>query len=322
MTNSSPVLTADVGGTKMVVALVSPEGEIIDRYRQPTMAQDGPESVIRRVHSAIDLLLNRNNILPGQLEAMSLGIAGIIDIKNGIVDKAPNLPGWENLALKDRFYNNFDIPVYVLNEVDAAALGEHRYGAGKGHKNIALVTLGTGIGGGLVLDGKLFTGSSGSAFEIGHMVIKDDGPKCGCGKNGCLETLASGIAIGREARRRISDGERSSLVDMVNGVIEDITAETVHEAANKGDSLSLSVIADASYYLGLGITNLVTLINPEMIIIGGSVARIGNLLLDPVRQTVNDKSFTLMSRDLKIVQARLGEDAGLLGAAVYALDQR
>ena len=322
MTNSSHVLTADVGGTKMVVSLVSPEGEIIDRHRQPTVAQEGPESVIQRLHSGIDLLLDRNNISSRQLEAMSLGIAGIIDIKNGIVDKAPNLPGWENLALKDRFVDKYDIPVYILNEVDAAALGEHRYGAGKGYKNIALVTLGTGIGGGLVLDGKLFLGSFGSAFEIGHMVIKDDGPKCGCGKNGCLETLASGTAIGREARRRIDNGEKSILVDLVNGTIENITAEMVHEAAKKGDPLSLSVIADASYYLGLGITNLITLINPEMIIIGGSVARIGDLLLDPVRQVVRDKSFALMSRDLKIVQARLGEDAGLLGAAAYALDQK
>ena len=321
MTDSDLVLTADVGGTKMVVALVSPEGEIIDRYRQPTMAQEGPESVIRRLHSGIDLLLDRNNHSPGQLKAMSLGIAGIIDIKNGIVDKAPNLPGWENLALKDTIHEKYKVPVHILNEVDAAALGEHRYGAGKGLKNVALITLGTGIGGGLVLDGKLFTGSSGSAFEIGHMVIKDDGPKCGCGKNGCLETLASGTAIGREARRRISNGEKTILVDMVNGVIEDITAETVHKAAKKGDTLALSVITGASYYLGLGITNLVTLINPEMIIIGGSVSRIGNLLLDPVRQMVNDKSFVLMARDLKIVQARLGEDAGLLGAAAYALDQ-
>ncbi|MBN2077109.1 MAG: ROK family protein [Dehalococcoidales bacterium] len=321
MTNSHPVLTADLGGTKMVVALVSPEGKIIDRHRQPTLAQDGPEDVIDRLYSSIDYLLEKNNILFSQLDAMSLGIAGIIDTRNGIVDKAPNLPGWENLALRDKINDRYDVPVYVLNEVDAAALGEYRYGAGKGLNNIALITLGTGIGGGLILDGKLFLGSSGSAFEIGHMVIKDDGSECGCGKNGCLETLASGTAIGREAKRRIADGEKSILVDMMNGAIENITAERVHEAAKKGDSLASGVIAGASYYLGLGIINMVTLINPEMIIIGGSVARMGNLLLDPVRRMVKDKTFPLMVKKLKIVRARLGEDAGLLGAAAYALDQ-
>lgn len=322
MTISNPVLTADLGGTKMVVALVSPDGIIRDKHRQPTLAKEGPETVIERLYSSIDFLLDRNNILPRQLEAMSLGIAGIIDTKNGIVDKAPNLPGWENLKLKDKIVARYNVPVYIVNESDAAALGEHRYGAGKGLKNIALITLGTGIGGGLVLDGKLFIGSSGSAFEIGHMVIKDDGPECGCGKNGCLETLASGTAIGREARRRIMEGETSMLTDMVNGVIEEITAEKVHRAAKQGDPFALRILAGASHYLGLGVINLVSLINPEKIIIGGSVARIGNLLLDPVRQMVKEKTFALMTKNMKIVRARLGEDAGLIGAASYALDQK
>jgi glucokinase len=253
---------------------------------------------------------------------MSLGIAGIIDTTNGIVDKAPNLPGWENMKLRDKIHDRYSVPVHILNEADAAALGEHRYGAGKKLKNVVLITLGTGIGGGLILDGRLFLGSSGSAFEIGHMVIKDDGPDCGCGKNGCLETLASGTAIGREARRRITEGETSVLVDMVHGAIEEITAEKVHQAAKQGDPLALRVLAGASHYLGLGIINLVSIINPEMIIVGGSVARIGNLLLDPVRQMVKDKTFALMVKKLKIVKARLGEDAGLMGAAAYALDQK
>lgn len=322
MTNSNLVLTADLGGTKMVVALVSPEGKIIEKHRQPTLAQDGPETVIERLYSSIDFLLDRNNTLPRQLEAMSLGIAGIIDTRNGIVDKAPNLPGWENLALKDKIADRYSVPVYILNEADATALGEHRYGAGKGLKNIALITLGTGIGGGLVLDGRLFIGSSGSAFEIGHMVIKDDGPDCGCGKNGCLETLASGTAIGREARRRITEGETSMLFDMVKGSIENITSENVYKAAKKDDPLALRVLAGASHYLGLGVINLVSIINPEMIIISGSVARIGDLLLDPVRRMVKDKTFALMVKNLKIVRARLNENAGLIGAAAYALDQK
>ena len=322
MMNSNPVLTTDLGGTKMVVALVSPDGKVIDRHRQPTLAKEGPETVIDRLCSSIDLLLGRNSTLPRQLEAMSFGIAGIIDARSGIVDKAPNLPGWENLKLKDIIYDRYTVPVHILNETDAAALGEHRYGAGKGLKNIALITIGTGIGGGLVLDGRLFLGSSGSAFEIGHMVIKDDGPECGCGKNGCLETLASGTAIGREARRRVTEGEKSTLFDMVNGVIEEITAEKVHKAAKQGDPVALRVLAGASHYLGLGIINLVTIINPEMIIIGGSVARIGNLLLNPVRRMVKDKTFALMVKNLTIVRTRLGEDATLIGAAAYALDQK
>ncbi len=320
MTEEQPVLTADIGGTKMVTALVSPDGMIIDRYRQPTNAADGPEPVIQRFFTGIDLILDRNGIQPQQLCAMSIGVAGIVDIRNGTVNKAPNLPGWENFPMGNEIKEKYNVPVYIVNEADANALGEQRYGAGMGLENVILITLGTGIGGGFVLDGKMYTGSSGSAFEVGHMVIREDGLDCGCGKKGCMETLASGTAIGREAKRRIADGEKSVLTDMVEGDVGKITAETVHLAAKKGDSLALQVIAGASYYLGLGIINLVTIINPEMVIIGGSVAEMDNLLLYPVRRMVKDESIPLMVEKLKIVKARLGEDGGLVGAAAYSLD--
>ncbi len=212
------------------------------------------------------------------------------------------------------------INTFLLNDANAAALGEHRFGAGRGTNNLIFVTVSTGIGGGIIIDGKLYSGTSGSACEIGHMTIDVNGPKCTCGNTGCLETLASGTAVARDAIGRIRQGEKSTLTEMVKGNLEEITAEKVGIAAQSGDSLSMDVISRAANYLGVGMANIVNIFNPEIIVVGGGMAKLGDFLLDPVRQIVRERAFPISAQAVRIVTAQLGDDAGICGAAVFAFE--
>lgn len=312
------VLALDLGGTKILAALISDKGEMLAREYTPTMASGGPESVINRLFSAIDHLLSLKNMNPSQLSAISIAAAGPIDMEKGVVTASPNLPGWHNIPLRSIIAGKHKVNVFLINDASAAALGEHRFGAGKGANNLIFVTVSTGIGGGIIINGQLYVGASGGAGEIGHMTIDVNGPRCSCGNIGCLEMLASGTAIAREAIRRIRDGEKSSLVDLVGGRIDNITAEKVSLAAKAGDSLALAVIAKAAAYLGAGMVNLVNIFNPEIIVVGGGVAKMGDLLLEPARQVVRERAFRLLSQAVRIVPAQLGDDAGVFGAAAFA----
>ncbi len=316
-----PVLAIDIGGTKIAMAIISEQGEVIARQTLPTLASEGPPAVIERILSGIDRLLKAGNLRPSQLSAISLATAGVIDIRKNLVTTSPNLPGWHNVPLRGIIAEKYRIPTYLLNDADAAALGEHHFRAGRRPNTLILLTLGTGIGGGIIIDGRLYLGSTGSAAELGHMVIDVNGPVCACGRNGCLEALASGSAVAREAISRVRRGGLSALIKMVDGKIENITAETVHLAAKEGDELASEVINQAAYYLGIGVVNLINIFNPEMVVIGGSMADMGDLLLQPVRQMVAERAFPLYSQTVQIVPAQLGNDAGLFGAAIFALEQ-
>jgi len=317
-----PVLAIDLGGTKIMTALVSASGRVLARERRLTLADKGPEAVIDRLFSALDDILRLENITPAQLGGISVAAAGAVDLKRGLVTSSPHLPGWRDVPLKDMVKKRYGVATFLLNDASAAALGEHRFGVGRGVKNLVLLTIGTGIGGGIIIDGRLYHGSSGSAGEIGHMTIDVNGADCTCGHTGCLETFVSGPAIADETKRRINRGEKSSLVELAGGKIAEITAEEVGAAAQGGDSLAQSVIAEVGACLGVGLKNVVNIFNPEMIIIGGSVARLGDLLLDPARQVVKETAFPLAARAVRIVPARLGDEAGVRGAAAFALEHR
>ena len=199
--------------------------------------------------------------------------------------------------------------------------GACRFGVGRGLRNLVLLTLGTGIGGGIIIGGELYLGACGSATEIGHMIIDVNGPECRCGNNGCLEALASGTAVARDAIRRIRQGEKSSLMEMAGGEAEEITAEMVATAARKGDSLALDALSQAAYYLGVGMVNLVNIFNPEMIVLGGGMAEQEELFIDPARRIVAARAFQISAQAVRIVTAQLGNEAGVYGAAVYVLEQ-
>ena len=312
------VLAIDLGGTKIIAAVISHQGQIMARESYLTLAEEGPQPVIDRIFSATDHLLGVSDIDPSQLHSISIASAGAVDFEQGVVTSSPNLPGWRDIPLRDMVSRKYRVKTFLINDASAAALGEHQFGAGKGVNNLIYLTVSTGIGGGIIIDGKLYLGPSGSAGEVGHMTIDVNGPECSCGNIGCLEMLASGKAIAREAIRRISQGEESSLTKMVEGKLEDTTAEKVGAAAEGGDSLALEVISQAANYLGVGMVNLVNIFNPEMIIVGGGVAQMGDLLLVPVRRVAEERAFKLPAQAVRIVPARLGDSAGVLGAAVFA----
>ena len=308
-------MAVDIGGSKILTAVFSERGEMESKKITPTEADEGVAAVIERLSGAISGHLEDVNLKPSWLAAISIACAGGIDTERGVVvTPTPNLPDWYDVPLRERIEESFRVPVTVLNDASAAALGEQRYGVGKGKKNLVLLTLGTGIGGGIIIEGKLYQGVSGAAGEPGHMTVDESGPVCGCGNTGCLEMLASGRAIAREALKRIDAGEKSVLTG-------DITAEKVGDAAKEGDALAKEVIARAGHYLGVGLVNIVNIFNPEMIVIGGGMAEIGEMLLGPARELVNKRAFGISARAVEIVTAKLGNEAGVYGAAVYARDK-
>jgi glucokinase len=239
-----------------------------------------------------------------------------------VVTPSPNIPGWVDVPLGDIIHKRFKVDTFLVNDASAAALGEYRFGVGRGVKNLVLFTLGTGIGGGIIADGKLYLGAVGGAAEFGHMTIDANGPRCGCGNTGCLEMLASGTAIAGDAVRHINKGEKSSLLDMVGGKLEDINAEVIGRVARNGDLLARDVIARAAYYLGIGMVNIVNIFNPEMIVIGGGMAELGDMLIEPGRRMVAERAFSISARLVRIVIAQLGNEAGVYGAAAFTLDMR
>jgi glucokinase len=313
----NPVLALDIGGTTIRFALVSMEGKVLARKRLPTMAEEGPTPMINRMLSAMKGLLKSHKVDPSRLHSISIATAGVIDADNGIITSSPNLPGWTNIPLRNTVETTHGISTFLLNDANAAALGEHRFGAGKGSANLFYITVSTGIGGGIIVDNNLYFGTSGGAGEIGHMTIDVNGPACKCGSNGCLETLASGTAVARDAINRIKNGEKSSLAESRDS-IENITAKDVGQAARKGDALALAVISRAAYYLGVGLANVVNILNPELIIVGGGLSKMGDLLLEPAREVVQERAFRLPAQAVRIVPSQLGDDAGVLGAAVFA----
>jgi len=317
-----PVLSVDIGGTKIVAALVSDKGRVMAKERCFSLADEGPQLVISRIFSTVDSLLSLQNVDLSQLDSISIAAAGAIDSEKGLVTLSPNLPHWDDVPLRDIVKEKYGIDTFLINDASAGALGEHEFGAGKGVNNLIYLTVGTGIGGGIVMGGRLYCGKSGSAGEIGHTTIDVNGPRCNCGNIGCLEMLASGTAMAREAIKRIRQGEKSSLVEMVRGEVENITAEEVSVAAQGGDSLASEVISQAATSLGAGMVNLVNTFNPEMIIVGGGVAKMGDLLFKPARQVVRERAFKLPAQIVRIVPAQLGDDSVLIGAAVFALQQK
>jgi glucokinase len=327
MTNKSPknigsVLAVDIGGTKMLTALFSHDGNLLASVTRPTLVDEGVNAVIDRLGSIISGLLRDNHLKASQLAGIVIACAGGIDTGRGVVvTPSPNMTGWSDVPLADIVRKKLGVDTFVLNDASAAAMGEHRYGAGQGVKNLVLFTLGTGIGGGIIIDDKLYLGAVGGAGEFGHMTVAADGPVCGCGNTGCLEMFASGQAVARDAVTRLRRAEKTILLDMVKGDIDSVTSEQVGAAARRGDPLAVDVLSRAAYYLGIGMVNAVNIFNPEMVIIGGGMAELGDIFIAPGRQMVVERAFSVSSGVVRVVTARLGNEAGIYGAAAFVLDR-
>ncbi len=322
MSSERPVLTVDLGGTKIMTAVVLPDGKVLTRRYCLTMADKGPKVVIDRIISAVNGAMTQVQLKPSKLVGLGVAAAGILDAKQGILTTSPNLPRWHNVQLGDILADKLGVATYVINDANAAALGEHRFGAGRGFADMIYLTVSTGIGGGIIVDGELYSGADGCAGELGHMTVEVNGPRCHCGNFGCLEALASGWAVAREAVKCINQGEKSAITELVNGRLEDITAEIVGVAARRGDHLACTIVSEAANYLGVGFANFVNIFNPELIVVGGGLSKMGDMLLKPARKVVKERAFRLPTRRVRIVRARLGSNAGVIGAAAYVFDQQ
>lgn len=304
----------DVGGTNVKIALVNDKGSIIYSNSIPTRAEMGYEYTINNMKEAIADLLKETKNEPKNIEGMGFGFPGQIDCKNGIVRLAPNIPGWVDVPIAEIMQKEFNIPTRVDNDVRCAALGELNFGAGIGCQNLICITVGTGIGSGLIINGKLVRGASNAAGEIGHIKLDmNNGPLCGCGDRGCLEAFASGPAIVAMAEEYIKGGKSTKYRELAN---PEITPYIVSEAAKQGDPVARRIFTIIGEYIGIGLASVVNLLNPEKIIIGGGVAAAGDILMNPIKETLVKRAMPISGAAVQIVPAQLGNTAGVIGASL------
>jgi glucokinase len=314
------ILGIDLGGTKILTSVINPEGEMLSRDHSVTPSAEGPEGVIQAILASTERALKGASITMDRVGAVGIGAPGLADGKAGILFTSPNLPGWKDVPLRDILQDKLKKKSFLINDGNAAALGEHYFGAAKGVRHFIYVTISTGIGGGIVVDGKILNGSRGLAGEIGHMTIADEGPPCHCGNRGCWEALASGTALAKAARKQIEEGADTTILSLAGGKIEQVTAQTVQWAAEKDDPLAHRLIRKTAYYFGVGLANLVNIFNPEMIVIGGGLSHMGDRLLQPAYRVAEERAFNQAYRTVRFVRAALGRNSGVLGAAAFALD--
>jgi len=304
----------DVGGTNIKIALVEPNGSITYSNTLPTRTEMGYEYTINNIKQAIKDLMTETKTDKNSIEGIGFGFPGQIDYQKGIVRVSPNIPGWVNVPIAEMIEKEFNIPTRVDNDVRCAALGELNYGAGVGCENLICITVGTGIGSGIIINGKLVRGASNAAGELGHMKLQmTDGPMCGCGDTGCLEAFASGPAIVALAEEYIKGGKSTKYRELASN---EMTPYIVAEAAKQGDVVAKRIFTIMGEYIGLGLASVVNLLNPEKIIIGGGVADAGEILLGPIKETILKRAMPISGSAVEIVPAKLGNTAGVIGASL------
>lgn len=304
----------DVGGTNVKIALVNDKGGIVYSNSIPTRAEMGYEYTVNSMKDAIRELLKETNTQAKDIEGMGFGFPGQIDCQNGVVRLAPNIPGWVDVPIAKIMEDEFGIPTRVDNDVRCAALGELNFGAGQGCENLICITVGTGIGSGLIVNGKLVRGASNAAGEIGHIKLDmTGGPLCGCGDRGCLEAFASGPSIVAMAEEYIKGGKSTKYRELAN---PDITPYVVSVAAQQGDAVARRIFTIIGEYIGVGLASVVNLLNPEKIIIGGGVAAAGDILMNPIKETLVKRAMSISGAAVEVVPAQLGNTAGVIGASL------
>lgn len=314
---SDVYLAVDLGGTRIRAARCRADGTIEARTERMTKAALGADVVIERIEQALRKVWPETDA--DTVKAISVVAPGPVDPWTGVIFIAPNLPGFVDIPLRDRLANIFQVPVYIGNDANLAGLAEWRFGAARGHHHMIFLTISTGIGGGVIVNDKLLLGSRGLGAELGHVTADVNGERCLCGNVGCIEWLASGTGIARQAVRRLQAGEPSSLTELSQGNFSTINVELVAQAAAAGDALALDVFKCAFHHLGLNLTSLLHIFNPSIVVIGGGVSNMGDLMFKPLQASIAE--HVMNPRYLcPIVPAQLRGDMGLLGALALALD--
>ena len=309
------VIGVDLGGTLIRAVRTDLGGEKVARSQLPTEAESGGEAVMERVNTIIEEILREVEL--DEVLGIGIGAPGPIDA-DGRIYNPPNLPDWGDFSLTERIFDRFKRPAFAGNDGNLAALGEHRFGAGQGVDDMVYMTISTGIGGGIISGGSLLLGARGYAAEVGHQTLVAGGPICGCGQPGHLEALASGPSIARNAKERLEAGTSSIISDYG----EEITSKSIAEAARAGDELAQELFAQAGFYIGLGLVNLIHILEPKRVLIGGGVSLAGDLLFEPIRETVDQQVMSPIYREVEILPAALGADVGLMGAVALVLSDR
>ena len=314
----------DLGGTNLRAAIVDVEdGSIIHQMSMPTQARDGHEALMKRMGGLFLQMIEWAKLKKDDIGGIGIGVPGVVDLEKGETLFLPNLPGtWPHVPLGDTITELTGLPTALLNDVRAITNGEWHFGAGRGVDTIAVFAVGTGIGGGLVVNGQLHLGIGGTGGELGHMTIDFSGPTCGCGNKGCLEAFASGPAIAAMGMKAVTQGLTTRIGEMCEYDLNKITPELIARVAQAGDQIAMEIYERAGFYLGIAAANICVAIGPRRIIIGGGVAQVGDLLLDPIRRTLRERITVVPIEQVEVVQSQLGNNAGVIGVACWAANVR
>jgi glucokinase len=316
-------LGVDLGGTRLSAAVLDTgTGEVSVLRTVPTLAREGHAAVVERMAGLIESVIGESGLPKDRLAAIGIGVPGMLDLERGRVLFLPNLPGnWPDVPLQSMIAERLCLPTYLLNDARSMTLGEWAFGAGRDVDDMACFTVGTGIGGGLVIGGKLHLGIGGTGGELGHQIIDMHGPPCGCGSRGCLEAFASGSAITAMGLKAVTQGLTTHIGEMVDYDLNRINPEVIARAAQAGDEIANDIYQRAGFYLGIAVSNVLTAVGPRKVVIGGGVAQAGELLFEPIRRTVAERVHLMPKEKVQILPAQLGTNAGLIGAALWAHQQ-
>lgn len=308
----------DLGGTNIKAGLVSDTGKPISKISVPTQAEGGVDAVVENLIQAATAVMDEAGLQLSEVQGIGIGAPGLVDTDAGIVIAAPNLPGFRDIPLATRIQNRTGVQTWIENDANAAAMGEFWVGSGRDGqvRDLVMLTLGTGVGSGIIIQGRVFHGGFGIAGELGHMIVKPGGTKCSCGQRGCLEMYASASGTGRRAAEAVAAGEASSLSQH-----RTITSKEVFDAAKQGDALAMRIVRETAEVLGIAVVNLCRILDPHMIVFAGGMILAGDMLFDQIRSVVRENWWNMNEPRVRIVPAELGNDAGFIGAAAVAWDQ-
>ena len=315
---SNFVVGVDLGGTKILTMLADGAGQVLARVKAPTQPWRGLDAVLDTIVDSVEQVASQAGVLLNAVRTVGVGVPGLLDRDRQVVFLAPNL-NWRDVPLGALLGDRLALPVRLENDANLAALGEYAYGAGRGESHLVYITVSTGVGCGIVLDGSIYRGAGGGAGEIGHLTVAPGGPLCNCGNNGCLEAVASGTAIARQARALVAEGRGAGILAAAGGAPEQVSARTVAEAAGLGAPEAVAILRDAGRFLGLAVAGLINLLNPSALVLGGGVLQSDRVLWDAMSEEINRRTLSSSLAAVRVVRAELAGDAGVLGAVALAL---
>ncbi|MEW6050908.1 MAG: ROK family protein [Candidatus Zixiibacteriota bacterium] len=307
----------DIGGTNIKYGLVDPKGKVLFREQRPTMVEKGAEPLMHLVTNIAERLLYYAADEEFEIKSLGVGTPGAVDTRIGkVISLSPNINGWQGMEIGRILRERLNLPVHVDNDVNAMALAESKFGAGVGYNSVICVAVGTGVGGGIVIDGKIWRGANYTAGEIGHLSIDFDGPKCRCGSRGCLEVYCSSEAMIERVKILLNNQLTPTLEEVLDGNLENLSIKKLFAAVKRGDEIAQQVVDETAGYLGAGLAGVVNLLNPEIVIIGGGIADGGGGFIEAITAEIRKRAFGSAVEKLRVAKATLGNDAGFIGASI------